>query len=136
MKIIVCGSLKFASELVKIYNQLEERGHEPMMHKEVFRIADDSSPENRKESTENKIKYNLIKSYFDLIKSSDAVLVINKDKGKIKNYIGGNSFLEMGFAHILDKKIFLLNSIPKMKYSDEIKALQPIILKGDLNRIS
>ena len=41
----------------------------------------------------------------------------------------------MAFAHILSKKIFLLNPIPDMIYTDEIKAMQPIIVNNDLNRI-
>jgi len=60
---------------------------------------------------------------------------VNYDKRGIKNYIGGNSFLEMGFAHILQKKIFLLNGIPEIIYSDEIKAMQPTVLNGDLSKI-
>jgi len=62
-------------------------------------------------------------------------LVANYNKREIQNYIGGNSFLEMGFAHILRKKIFLLNEIPEMIYSDEIKAMQPIILNGILSDV-
>ncbi len=62
-------------------------------------------------------------------------LAVNIDKKGIKNYIGGNTFLEMGFAHVLDKKIFLLNEIPDISYKDEIKAMQPIILNGDLSKI-
>ena len=34
----------------------------------------------------------------------------------------------MGFAHVLNKKIYLLNNIPEMSYSDEIRAMQPIVL--------
>jgi predicted RNA-binding protein with PUA domain len=60
---------------------------------------------------------------------------VNIDKGGFSNYIGGNAFLEMGFAHILNKKIFLLNEIPEMIYTDEILAMQPIVLNGDLSKI-
>lgn len=41
----------------------------------------------------------------------------------------------MAFAHVLDKKIFLLNPIPEIPYKDEIVAMQPIILDGDLAKI-
>ena len=41
----------------------------------------------------------------------------------------------MAFAYILNKKIFLLNGVPKMSYSDEIYATKPIILNGDLSQI-
>ncbi|HOK35473.1 MAG TPA: hypothetical protein PLL80_01600 [Candidatus Pacearchaeota archaeon] len=40
-------------------------------------------------------------------KNADAILVVNIDKKGIKNYIGGNAFLEIGFTHILDKRILI-----------------------------
>ena len=60
---------------------------------------------------------------------------MNYEKRGIKNYIGGNVFLEIGFAHVLGKKIFLLNEIPDMFYKDEIESMDPIVLKGNLNKI-
>jgi predicted RNA-binding protein with PUA domain len=43
--------------------------------------------------------------------------------------------IEMAFACALDKKIYLLNPIPEMNYSDEIFAMKPIVLSGDLSKI-
>lgn len=80
--------------------------------------------------------YQSIRAYWKIIRESDAVLVANFDKKGIKNYIGGNTFLEMGFAHVLGKKIFLLNGIPKMIYTDEIKAMQPAVINGNFSKIS
>ena len=82
-----------------------------------------------------KIKEDLIKRYYDKIKTCDAILVLNIDKNSIKNYIGGNVFLEMGFAHVLNKPIYLYNDLPDMNYSDELKAMRPIIINGDLKKI-
>jgi predicted RNA-binding protein with PUA domain len=65
----------------------------------------------------------------------DAILILNLEKNGIKGYIGGNTFLEMGFAHVLNKKIFLLNPISEMGYEDEIVAMKPVILNGDLDKI-
>ena len=76
-----------------------------------------------------------IDNYFEEIKKTDAILVINKDKNNIKNYIGGNSLIEIAFAHVLNKKVFLLNPVPQMDYSDEIEAMKPVILNGDLSKI-
>jgi len=41
----------------------------------------------------------------------------------------------MGFAHVLHKKIFLLNDIPDLSYTDEISAMRPICLNGKLEDI-
>ena len=55
---------------------------------------------------------------------------------KKKYYIGGNTFLELGFAYVLNKKIFLYNPIPDIHFFDtEIKAMKPTIINGDLNNV-
>jgi hypothetical protein len=44
--------------------------------------------------------------------------------------------MEMGMAYVNGKKIFLFNDIPaEASYLDEIKAMDPICLKGDLSAI-
>jgi len=137
MKIIVCGSMSASKQMVGIRNFLEERGHEVGIPKNADKYASgELAPEDSRESTKNKIEFDLIREYYLLIKNADAVLVANFDKGNVKNYVGGNSFLEAGFAHALNKKIFFLNDIPDMIYSDELRALQPVILNGDLSQIS
>lgn len=88
-----------------------------------------------KEHAKVKIENDYIKYHYNEIVNSDAVLVLNFDKNEIKNYIGGNTLIEMGNAYVLDKKIFLLNPIPEINYKDEIVAMQPIILNGDLEKI-
>lgn len=70
-----------------------------------------------------------------MIKESEAILVTNYDKKGVTGYIGGNVFLEMGFAHVLDKKIFLLNEVPDVSYVDEIRAMQPMVINNDLSLI-
>ena len=70
------------------------------------------------------------------MQDADALLVVNLDKHGIKNYIGENAFLEMGFAHILNQKIYLMNPIPDMpNYGTEIIAMKPIVINGDLSEI-
>jgi len=70
------------------------------------------------------------------MQGADAVLVLNYDKKGIKNYIGGNTLMEIGFAHVLNQKIFLLNPIPEIPfYKTEIEAVKPMIIHGDLARI-
>ncbi len=137
MKIVICGSMTFSKEMIDIEKKLLEIGYVVIIPRHTKKYAElELAEEMHAESVKNKVEHDLIRDYFDKIKNSDAVLIVNKDKNKIKNYIGGNSFLEMGFAHILNKKIFLLNGIPEMIYTDEIKAMQPIVLNGDLTKIN
>jgi hypothetical protein len=141
MKITISGSVKFAGRLVEIYRELEKMGHEPLMHQEMFGIADGTAKEIidgiKIDHAEVKRKNNFIKWWHDCIKSGDALLVCNFDKNSIKNYIGGNTLMEIGFAHVNNKKIFLLNPIPtEVPYVDEIKAMADVVLNGDLKKIN
>jgi len=136
MKIAICSSVTFSKEVMEIKKELEKIGHEVTTPHNFHLYANGAfTPETRKESTENKMKDDLIRGYFKTIGESDAILAINKDKHDIKNYIGGNTFLEIGFAHVLNKKIFLLNPIPDMSYADEILAMEHIVLNNDLSKI-
>jgi len=81
------------------------------------------------------IKTEMIRKHLERIKKSDAILVVNETAKGIENYIGANSFLEMGIAFALEKPILLLNSIPQQPNRDELLGLAPKELKGDLNSI-
>lgn len=142
MKIAICASLDFTNKIIDIAKQLTKQGYEVIipktsemiLNKEVTLEQILKEKENG-EIFKRAIRQDSIRYYFEVIKKVDAILVLNFDKKGIKNYIGGNVFLEMGFAHILDKKIFLLNAIPAIFYKDEIEVMQPIILNGDLDKI-
>lgn len=80
--------------------------------------------------------YDYLREHYQHILQSDAVLIVNLEKHGIQNYIGGNVLIEMGQAFVNDKKIFFLNAMPeKLPYLDEIEAMDPVCLEGDLTRI-
>lgn len=142
MKISIVGSLDFAQEMKEIAEKLLGLGFEVDLPPTAKMILENkiSSEQIKIEKeagvfSQRVVESDAIRRYWNIIQNSDAVLVVNFDKKGIKGYIGGNSFLEMGFAHVLNKKIYLLNQIPVMGYKDEIEAMQPIVLNGDLNII-
>jgi len=137
MKIVICGSMKFSKEMLKIKEKLNSLGlNDVVVPRDADKYASNQlAEENSYESIKNKIEEDLIRSHYEEIKNADAVLIVNYDKNGIANYIGGNSFLEAAFAHVLKKKLYLLFEIPNMAYSDELKAMQPIILNNDLSKI-
>lgn len=140
MKITICGSIKFAKKLVDVHKELQKLGHEPRMHEEMFKVADGTALELKNlkngEHTNVKRKYGFIKWWHDCIKQSDAVLICNYDKKGIKNYIGGNTLMEIGFAHVNNKKVFLLNEPPtEVPYTDEINAMVDQVINNDFNKI-
>jgi hypothetical protein len=137
MKIIVCGSMSSAKKMVEIKQQLTDMGHDvvlPKLTEEIVR--GEHTAFSGKESTAEKIEHDLLRDYYEIIKTGDAVLVVNLDKNGVEGYIGGNSFLEMGFAHVLGKTVYVYQGIPDMPYTDELRAMQSIELKGDLSRIT
>jgi len=145
MKIVICASIDLTPRIKEIKEELENKGYTVEIPKYSQKIlAGEISLEeflaiknnNGDGKFRNEAGEDLIKRHYNLVKEADAILVLNEEKKGIKNYIGGNTFLEIGFAHILDKKIYLLNPIPEIAYSDEIKAVSPIILYGDLTKIN
>ena len=146
MKITICGSIAFYDKMLEIKRELEELKHEvdlppfeikddkgrmiPVL--EYYRIrksetSDDSWVWNEKERA--------IRNHFDKIVWADVILVVNYDKNNVPGYIGGNTFLEMGIAFFLKKKIFLLNPIPEVSYREEILGMKPIVINNSLNEI-
>lgn len=137
MKVIICGSMTASKEMLKLEEQLKTLGFDvelPSFTHKYARMA--SINDIHGESVKNKLNHDLIRGYFEKIKESDAVLVANIERKGIPGYVGGNSFLEMSFAHVLNKPLYLLNPIPEMSYMDEMKAMQPVILNGNLSLIS
>ena len=142
MRITICGSIIFTNEIKKIKDKLEKQGHqvnipftsEKILNEELT-LEEYKREKEKGEDVKRKIDDNVIKRYYDLIKDSDAILVVNITKNNIKNYIGGNTFLEIGFAHVLNKKIYLFHDIPQVSYSDEIEAMRPIVINSNLKLI-
>ena len=134
MKIAIVASMKFAKEMVDTSKYLKKIGHTIILPVGIEKHIDNESLK-QEEDANTKIKGDLIRGYYTKIESSDALLVLNYNKNNISNYIGGNTFIEMAFACVLKKPIYLLNPIPEISYTTEIEAMEPIVLNGDLDMI-
>jgi len=129
--------MAFAKEMMATKDQLEKLGHICFIPESTDNYAAGRMEKvGGSESAERKITNNFIRKHYELITNSDAILVLNYDKKGVKNYVGGNSLMEMGFAHVNNKKVFLLNPAPKLSYTDEISAMTDMVLNGDLNKIA
>jgi len=148
MIITICSSVDFTPKIIEIKNELEKKGHRvniPYVTQKIINgeISFEEYMNSKEKSGDiivrNALSVDMLKRYWDYIKNSDAILVLNLKKKSIDNYIGGNVLMEMGFAYGQGKKIFLFNPIPerseRIHYVDEIIDLRPIIINGDLNRI-
>ncbi len=137
MKIVICGSMSASQEMLNTQAALVKLGHAAIVpeNTETYAAMGLATKEVT-ESARNKTEHDLIKGYFIEIQNNDAVLIVNVEKNGMSGYVGANAFLEMGFAHILDKKIFLLNSASASWHADEIAAMKPIVLNGHLEKIA
>jgi hypothetical protein len=136
MKVGVAGSMQFTERMLELCEQLETLGHQVFMSKFAPYFAGKTDEQKEKIKLHQKNKKDAIREFWKPMQDADALLVANYDKSGVKNYIGGNAFLEMGFAHVLNQKIYLLYPIPRMPYYEtEIIAMQPIVINGDLSKI-
>lgn len=127
MKIALSGNYYALPDILEAEEFLENLKHEVVV---AYEYVDQIKEQREEEKEKNR------NSFFDKLKKCDALLVINSaSKDGRKNYISGSSFLEMGFAHALGKKIFLLQGVPEISYKDEILAMNPIVLNGKLEKI-
>lgn len=147
MKITICGSIAFIDQMIDVKNQLEKSGHTVEMpptevedgNGNLIPAIDYYKIRRKTEGSENWVwdrKEWAMKKHFDKVAGSEAVLVLNYDKNDIKGYVGANTFLEMGLAFHLNKKIYLLNPIPEVSYKEEILGMKPTVINNDLVKIS
>lgn len=119
------------ARILEIKNSLESKG----MVVETPSLDEPSDYSTLSEKDRAPIKTEMIRRHLERIKKSDAILVVNETAKGVENYIGANSFLEMGIAFALQKPILLLNSVPQQPNRDELLGLNPRELRGDLNSI-
>lgn len=147
MKITICGSIAFYEQMLTIKNDLELLGHEVKLPPSEIKdqngemISVTNYYNKRKTETEDDSwvwdrKKEAIKTHFDKITWADAILVLNYTKNNLDNYIGGNTFLEMGVAFYLNKKIYLLHNIPELSYKEELLGMKPMVINNDLKQIN
>lgn len=147
MKITICGSIAFQDEVLSVKEKLEKLGHEVKLWplklegekgqlisaKKYYKIRKIAA-DDEKWVWDRKAE--AVLRHFNKVDWSDAILVANYDKNDVKGYIGGNTLMEIGLAFFLKKKIYLLNQIPELPYKEEILGVKPIILNGDLTKIT
>lgn len=143
MKIAIMCSLAFANEVGKIKTRLEAAGHEVSIPYTIQDILDGKTTIDEIESMKGHESFvqrvkekDLIRVNWERMKKDDAILVINLPKKGIDGYIGANTFLEIGFAHVLNKKIFIWHDLPTTEfYEDELLSMSPVIIKENINLI-
>jgi len=129
--------MQFVKRILEVKKELEKLGHKPYLTNLYWSFEGAKSDDEREKiKLDNKFNKDAIRVFWRAMQGGEAILVLNYNKKGIKNYIGGNTLMEIGFAHVLGQKIFLLNPIPEIDfYKTEIQAVRPTILNGDLAKI-
>jgi len=152
MKITICGSIAFYTEMGKLKEELEERGHivvMPLLSEVVPQYSDDRKINFAKYIEEHggmdafpptdpiwTAKYDALNGHFTKIEWADGIVVANYEKRGIEGYIGGNTLIEIGLAFYLKKDIYILNPISSdISYKQEIYGMKPVLLNGDVSKI-
>jgi hypothetical protein len=140
--IVICSSAAFYKPMLEVEGQLKKLGFKvtiphvanKMKKSGDFRVETYKTwwndPKNYKRKTF------LTKHHFNKIVKGDIVLVLNYEKNGIAGYIGGAVLAEMAIGLHYGKKIYVLNPMPEsVSYAEELFAMLPTILNGDLNLI-
>jgi nucleoside 2-deoxyribosyltransferase len=144
MRIAICSSALFAKQSREIKEKLEKIGFEVFLYPQKVEVngkmidVGEYHKMRKSNLTQEllKIKGKLIDEHIEKIKNSDAILVLNLDKGEDRGYVGGNTFLEMGIAYCLGKKVFVWKRPSEdLPYFEEIMALNPILIEENLEKI-
>lgn len=137
IKLLIHASLDFVDNMLLEKKNIERNSGLKVILPELTRyqhIRDEQGNDELFTEIKNRLTLDNISN----VEKCDCLLILNYDHRGIKNYIGGNSFLEMIVAFYLRKPIYLLNDIPEsMTYTEEIKALYPIVIHNvsNLNKI-
>ena len=128
--------MQYTEKMIEVRDELIRLGHNAFVTNLALPFLGKTDEEKELIKIDQKNNQDAIREFWELMQGADAVLVVNLDKNGIKNYIGGNTLMEIGFAHVLNQKIFLYNPIPDIPYyKTEIEAVKPIIINGDLLKI-
>ena len=136
MKIGVVGSMQYIEKMLEARDELVKLGHSAFLTTLADPFVGKTNEEIEKIKLHQKYNLDAIREFWNQMQGADALLVMNLDKNNIQYYIGGNTLMEIGFAHVLNQKIFLYNPIPEIPYyKSEIEAVKPIVINGDLKKI-
>jgi len=147
MNITLCGSIAFYPQMLETKSGLEALGHVvdlppsevPDENGQMIPVAEYYAQRKAAAADDEyiwELKAKAIHWHFEKVAWADAILVTNVPKNGIDGYVGANTLMEMGVAFYLGKKIFLLNAIPEMSCTEEIRGMMPTVIGGALEKIS
>ncbi|MFH1543126.1 MAG: HEPN domain-containing protein [Patescibacteria group bacterium] len=134
----ICGSMCKLFEMRESKARLAQVPNWTVLIPEVWEKGQEDKIKRGeyRDTVEIKQKHGVIKDHHDKVAQATFVLIHNSDKLDRKGYIGANTFLEVGFAHVLNKPIYTLNNYRENTFMvDELDVIGAIVLDGDLQKM-
>jgi len=136
MKIALCGSMVFSEKMIEVKKDLEKMGHRVILPQLIEDYVGKKPRQIAQLASRDKKQHDCIRQDWIRVRSSEGILILNYDHKGVPGYIGGNTLLEMSFAHVLFRLIFLLQPIPDIVfYRSEIEAMNPLVINADFGKI-
>ena len=140
--IVLCASASAYRGVLAVEQELKALGFavEVPSTAERMRASGDFRVETYKTWFKDPKKFSrktwLTKEHFRKIKEGGALLVVNEPKNGMKGYVGGAVLTEMAVAFDRRKPIYVLHPVSeKLPIFEEVMALQPIFLNGNIKKI-
>jgi|SRR3989344_2800606 len=136
MRIGIVSSMHHAEKMREVMERLRAVGHDVFASRWLEEFIGKGDEEKERLKLDKKYTRDAIRDFWNEMQGADAILVVNFERHGVKDYIGGNTLMEIGFAHVLGQKIFFYNPIPDIPYyKSELEAVKPVIINGDLSLI-
>ncbi|MCU0680367.1 MAG: hypothetical protein MUF50_03655 [Planctomycetes bacterium] len=135
-KIYIGGSMYFAKEMIETQEYFKKRNYQVFIPVDAQECLNNPSLSMNDEHCD---KFDVMRDSMEKLAQSDVFLVLNYSKNGEDGYIGGSVLIELGLAYFLKKKTYLLFPPPikeRVRYTQEILHMKPIILNGDLEKIT
>ena len=141
--ITICASVSHYKQVIPIEQELKKLGFKVLVPDILRTMQKNNNFDVNFYKTwyENKNDYSkktkLMKAHFKKVLKGDAILIVNFEKRGMEGYIGGNVLMEITLAFHYKKPIYIYNLVSdKLPILEEIYAVQPTFLDGDLTKIN
>lgn len=139
MKIMICGSMSFAKQMLEAKAALERAGHQADVPEDTgVHLENQGFIDDLEGNLAHCIETDVMRKCMQTISESDAILVLNYPKNGLTGYMGTSTLMELAVAYFLNKKLFLLYPPPsprEARWAHEVMVFSPTVLDGNLSRI-
>jgi hypothetical protein len=135
VKIFVVGSKRCYRRVGEVASELERLGHTVTLPNNFDDPAREDGVKASGAAAYTEWKAGMLRLQAEKVAANDAVVVVNADKDGVPNYLGGATFLEVFKAWELGKAIYFLNPLPDGMLRDELLAMSPVVIEGDLSLV-